>query len=330
MKKTPLIIVQDGAIDELMSLVLAWTFEEYETTGVAVLGADCVGPPTVEVSRKILAWLGTPEVPVTLSQSRGVNAFPWSYRPYSMMANLVPLLNPTGQIGLPVSTPPAEVMIAEQVQAAQKAGQKAVLLVLCPLTPVVGALEIDPSIRDGIDRIVWMGGALPPADGSTPYGNIDLGIAPGANPNAEWNAYWDPYAVDRIFASGIRVVMFPLNVTNDVFLGPEEVLMFAPGAADYPIYDLAGQLYSMVAFEAGYAFWDTVTAAYLGKPELFECEEKQLSILTEDTRPPTSTSDQGTISEDPAGHSVLVATEVEAKAFYKYLLDCWRKPPAGF
>ncbi len=193
-------------------------------------------------------------------------------------------------------------------------------------------LAREPSIRDGIERIVWMGGALQPADwdGSTPYGNIDLGIAPGANPNAEWNAYWDPYAVRDIFASGIPIVMFPLNVTNAVFLGPEQVLMFAPGAPDYPIYDLAGQLYSMVAFEAGYAFWDTVTTAYLGKPELFKFEEKRLSILTEDTQPPTSTSDQGTISEDSAGHSVTVATQVDADAFYDFLLASWRKPPAGF
>ena len=193
-------------------------------------------------------------------------------------------------------------------------------------------LAREPSIRDGIERIVWMGGALQPADwdGSTPYGNIDLGIAPGANPNAEWNAYWDPYAVRDIFASGIPIVMFPLNVTNAVFLGPEQVLMFGPGAPDYPIYDLAGQLYSMVAFEAGYAFWDTVTTAYLGKPELFKFEEKRLSILTEDTQPPTSTSDQGTISEDSAGHSVTVATQVDADAFYDYLLASWRKPPAGF
>ncbi len=167
--KTPLIIVQDGAIDELMSRVLAWSFEELETTGVAVLGADCVGPPTVEVSRKILSWLGTPEVPVTLSESRGVNAFPWSYRPYSMMANLVPLLNPTGKTGPPISTPSAELMIVEQVQAAQSAGEKAVLLVLCPMTPVADALVLrsapigtDAGRRStsggtGIGRM-WLGG----------------------------------------------------------------------------------------------------------------------------------------------------------------------------
>ena len=115
---TRLIILPDGAIDELMSMVLAWSMDDVCTDFVGVLGADCVGPPTVEVSQKILRWLGTAEVPVALSQARGVNAFPWAYRPYSMMANLVPLLNPTGEVGKPVDTPSAEAGIVQTIQAA--------------------------------------------------------------------------------------------------------------------------------------------------------------------------------------------------------------------
>lgn len=332
MADTQVIIVQDGAIDELMSVILAWCMDGVETTGVGVLGADCVGPPTVEVTRKILAWLGTPDVPVTLSQARGVNAFPWAYRPYSMMANLVPILNPTGKPGGAIHTEPTAKMIVDLVHAAQREGKKAVLLVLCPLTPVADALKMDSEILSGIDKIVWMGGALEPAnwDGVTPYGNIDTGIAPGANPNAEWNAYWDPFAVADVFASGLPVYMFPLNLTNEVMLTPDIVLSFAPESKRYPIWDLAGQLYSMVAFEAGYAFWDTVTTAYLGAPDLFTVEPKRLVIATEDTEPPTATSNQGTISEDPAGFPVQVATVVDVLRFYHYLREEWKKQPAGW
>ena len=248
-----------------------------------------------------------------------------------MMANLLPMLNPTGRQNPPISSRSAEQMIIDQVHHTVSAGQKTILLVLSPMTPVADAIALDPTIVDGIEKIVWMGGALAPEgwDQTTPFGNIDTGIAPGANFNAEWNAYWDPFAVADIFASTIPLYMFPLNVTNDVMLAPEQVLAFAPESDRYPIYSLAGQLYSMVAFEAGYAFWDTVTTAYLGAPHLFTIEEKSLSIATENTSSPTATPNQGTISEDPKGHTVHVATSVDSDGFYKYLHEQWRREDVG-
>ena len=150
-----------------------------------------------------------------------------------------------------------------------------------------------------------------------PYGNIDPGIAPGANPNAEWNAYWDPFAVENVLASGVNLTMFPLNATNEVMLTPEKVLEFAPESGTYPLYALAGQLYSMVAFEAGYAFWDTVTTAYLKRPDLYTIKPKNLLNIT-------SGSDEGNIIESPSGYTVNVVTDVHKEGFYTYLFDQWK------
>ena len=89
----------------------------------------------------------------------------------------------------------------------------------------------------------------------TPFGNIDTGVAPGANPNAEWNVYWDPQATQDVLQSGIKVKMFPLNVTNSVTLSGEIIRKyFIPDSNQYPALDLAAQMYALVAFQYGFSF----------------------------------------------------------------------------
>lgn len=317
---TPVFVLQDGAVDELMSVVLVTRMPEVELLGVGIANADCLGEPTVRTTRKLLHWLGRDDVPVGLSAARGVNAFPWEYRPYSMMADLLPILNR--------GTPPeaaeagdAEELLIAAVEKCVAAGTKLTVLALCPLTPLVHAWTREPSLKQGIAEIVWMGGALKPTSdpGDAPYGNVDTGLAPGANPNAEWNAFWDPFAVDDVFGSGVPVTVFPLNVTNQVTMNRDFILGLAPGSVSNPIYDLAGQLYAMVAFQAGYSFWDTVATAYLAEPELFTTTQRSLVAIT---RGP----EQGTILDGDCATLVTVAETVQTAAFYTYLMTAWAGP----
>lgn len=321
--KQPVIILQDGAVDELMSVALVLTMPNVELLGIGVVNADCIAQPTVEVTNKILELMQCTDVPVTISTARAVNAFPWSYRQYCMMANLLPMLNESG-LTLLQSPETAEEMLERQITANMAAGNPPVkVLVLSPLTPLATVLERRPELKSGVAEILWMGGALPPEGGNCglPYGNVDPGLAPGANANAEWNAYWDPPATRAILASGVPITMFPLNATNLVMLSPEIVLKFAPESAKYPLYSLAGQLYAMVAFEAGYAFWDTVTTAFLERPDLYTFESQCLNNIV------TPGVDEGNLYLDPDAYSVNVITSVKVKEFYDYLFAKWRWLP---
>ncbi|MFT5822375.1 MAG: purine nucleosidase [Crocinitomix sp.] len=316
MSKQPLIILQDGAVDELISVALVGTMQNVELLGIVVVNADCRAAPTVDVTQKVLNLMQQPNVPITTSIARAVNAFPWSYRQYSMMANLLPMLNITPNT-VPPSTESGEQMIVDLIQNnMQQGGEKVKVLVLSPMTPLTTALSMDPNIKNGIAEIIWMGGALEPANGNCgfPYGNVDPGLAPGANANAEWNAYWDPFSVQEILASGIPLTMFPLNATNEVMLTPEIVLKFAPDSAQYPLYALSGQMYAMVAFEAGYAFWDTVTTAYLDQPSLYTIEQQLLLNVTEG-------DNEGNIVQSPNGYEVNVVTDIDVNGFYAYLFE---------
>jgi purine nucleosidase len=48
----------------------------------------------------------------------------------------------------------------------------------------------------------------------------------------------------------------------------------------YPLYDFAGQCYALVTHQ-DYFFWDVLTTAYLGRPEIFELRDWETRVITE-------------------------------------------------
>ena len=76
---------------------------------------------------------------------------------------------------------------------------------LCPVGPLTNialALEKNPTIKNKIKEIVFMGGA------AMCLGNI--------TPAAEFNIYVDPHAANIVLNSGIPLVMMGLDVTHKV------------------------------------------------------------------------------------------------------------------
>jgi len=318
------VLFQDGAVDELMSVALLTTMPESDVNyaGCMIVNGDCLLAPTMQATQKLLDYMAklNPDLPTSSfvvwdETSRAVNAFPWTYRQYSLMVNLLPALNANSSDKRRRTGSSNVIDILRSVADEQSkiSDEKVIALCLGPLTPLARIYEFGPDgwFSESFE-IVWMGGVISP----TP-GNIDPGIAIGANPNAEWNAYWDPYAVDTLFRSDVEFTMFPLNVTNDYLLDTAFFEKYIYPNKSYPMVDLAGQMYSTVAFEAGYSFWDTVTTAYIGKPDLFSTETKKLKIETDILDP-----NFGTISEDDDGSDVKVSkSSAPVEDFYEYFID---------
>jgi purine nucleosidase len=332
MTQQPVFFMQDGAIDELLCIPLVQSMPHCALRNVWVTPADCLGYPTVRASARMLAFAKTPPTDVFLSNSSSQRPFPWEYRQYSMMVNLLPALNTpaiiSGMGNYPVF--PFQTMgyvsFPEDRAARLRdtirretdvAGSGYIFLCTGPLTDLAWLLQAFPDLKDEIASIVWMGGSILKKDEQN-GGNVDTGIAPGANSNAEWNAYWDPAAVEAVWSTGIPFYMFPLNVTNSVLLTPHVLKKWLlPAALTSSTVNLAAQMYAMVAFQGGYSFWDTVTAAYLGKPDLFTFAIKKLSIVTDESSP-----DLGNINvASSGGYSINVAQTVKkVDHFYKYLV----------
>jgi purine nucleosidase len=296
-----------------------------DLSAVWITPADCLAFPTADACGRMQTLIGAAGVPLYLSDSSSERPFPWEYRQYAMMVNLLPILNPTPPFAAPplnqvsfgsVNAPAQAAAFADLVKAAADgAGSAATMLVTCPCTDLARLMTLAPSIADSIGEIVWMGGTI------NAGGNIDTGIAPGANPNAEWNAYWDPASVLTVLESGLRFTMFPLDITNLTALSPATLQQyFLPKASSNELINLICQMYALVAFQGGYSFWDTLTAAYLGNPGLFTFQSESVNI---DINPQSPTFGQfiGT------GHTVNMCSGFAAgttqgpQLFYQYLVS---------
>ncbi|MHA2363801.1 MAG: nucleoside hydrolase, partial [Candidatus Hodarchaeales archaeon] len=84
------------------------------------------------------------------------------------------------------------------------------IITLGPLTNIATAFQSDPTIKDKIELIDIMGGAIDVA------GNVGFEYPEIPNFVAEWNMYIDPHAADIVFKSGVPIMLIPLDATNKV------------------------------------------------------------------------------------------------------------------
>jgi purine nucleosidase len=271
----------------------------------------------MQVQWKLMQLIEQPGVPVALSDARGWNPFPWSYRDDVTRHDDIEAFSTLDDNEAWPPHPSGDDLLYDVLLRAVEEGRPATLLVTCPLTPISDLLQEHPELEKGIARLVWMGGAI-----HVP-GNLDPSTIPAeiANPGAEWNAFWDPLAVDWIFRNtSFPIVLFPLDVTDQAPIAGEFRAALEGQAATYQYSDLVHQSYALIRNDPYYEMWNTTTTAYLAHPEFFEAPESMhLEVETEGY-------DQGTIRQRPSGREVKVVLGFAQKdAFYEYLLEQFRR-----
>ncbi len=297
----------DGGVDDYLSTVLLLTMEHVRLLGIVVTPADCYIQPAVSATRKILDLMGRTDVPVAESTVRGLNPFPRIFRRDAFTIDNFPILNEHGEPRTPLAAETGQVFMARVLR---EAPEPVTLLVTGPLTTVAAALDLDPGIQPKIKEILWMGGAL-----NVP-GNVDPILEGGQDLTAEWNVYWDPPAAHQIWQTDIPLIICPLDITNNVPVTAEFVRTIARNRR-YPLSDFAGQCYALVTHQ-DYFFWDVLTTAYLGRPDLFTLREYETVIV------PTGLS-QGRTLVQPGGKKIQALETVDKAAFYEYMLEAWAR-----
>lgn len=314
---SPIIFNHDAAIDEYMAAVLLTTLADFETQGFIITNADCIPEPAMETQWKIQCFTGSTDVPLALSQARGWNPFPWSYRGDCIKQGAVPALI---QYGAPSNAwPPVqsgEELLTSLLKKAMESENPVTMLVNCPLTTLADVLKADAGLEKGMSRLIWMGGAI------NVKGNLDPSTisAAVANPSAEWNAFWDPSAVDWIFKNTtVPLTVFPLDVTDQAKITPEFMEDLRKQSA-YRYSQLAYQSYSLVSDQCFYDMWDVVTTCYIPHPELFDKPAPmELTIETQGFY-------QGTLRDQPGGRPADVVLNLADKpGFYRYVLSQFKR-----
>lgn len=258
------ILVHDAAIDEYMSQLLLQTMPGVRLLGVVIVNADCIDSAAMQTAWQVQSYIGNTELPVGLSRARGWNAFPWEYRGDCVRMGQIPALKPYAPNPAWPPFPDGDALLRELLV---KCHPGVTLLVTCPFTPLVTVLEKEPELAHKIGQIIWMGGAIYVS------GNLDPATVPTPpwNGCAEWNAFWDPAAVDAIFRrTSMPIIQFPLDMTNQAAVEPAFMAKLkAQMEAGSRWSALAYQSYQLVAKETFYDMWDVVTTCWLANQGFF-------------------------------------------------------------
>ena len=210
--------------------------------------------------------------------------------------------------------PSGDTLLKDLLVQAVNEDRPVTMLVNCPLTTLVNVLKDAPDLKAGIAQMVWMGGAI-----NVP-GNLDPTTIPPemANPTAEWNVFWDPFAADWIFNhTSFPITLFPLDVTDQAAITDSFMDALQEQSKTSRYSRLAYQSYTLVANEAFYDMWDVVTTCYLARPRLFDAPTPMnLAVVTEGFY-------QGTLYEDQDnGRAVSVILNLKhPDQFYQYVLN---------
>ncbi len=291
----------DGNIDDLVSYLILLQAPDIDLLGVGAIDADGYIDPSVEACRKMTDRfnLRHDKLEVARSNSRAINQFPHEWRLATYSFNYLPLLNESGHIDTKEAALPAH----QDMIAKLKAAKTPVTLVMTgPLTDLARALDEDPTIEAKIDRLYWMGASL---DG---HGNVDMVNADGTQ---EWNAFWDPESVARVFASKLKIQMVGLESTEELPLSPELRQHWA-ALRQYPAIDLVGQGYALIVAvpTAQLYLWDVLTTVSALYPEVVETRTAKASVVTTGLA-------AGKVYEDEAGRPITLVTKANKALFYE-------------
>lgn len=291
----------DGNIDDLVSYLLLLQAPNIKLIGVGAIDADGYVDPAVEACRKMTDRfnLRGDELEIAKSNSRAVNQFPSEWRLAAYSFNYLPLLNESGKIITKQAKNPAHLDLVEKLKQAK---EPITLVMTGPLTDLARALEFDPSIENKIKQLYWMGGSL---DG---HGNVAVVNADGTQ---EWNAFWDPFAVKRVFESNIPIQMVGLESTEELPLN-DELRQHWASLRKYPAMDLVGQAYALLVSipSAELYLWDVLTTVSALYPEVVTTRSTKAKVITEGLG-------AGRLVEDPAGRPVTLVTSANKELFYE-------------
>jgi pyrimidine-specific ribonucleoside hydrolase len=214
---TPIVIDCDPGHDDAIAILLALASPEVELRGITTVAGNQTLDKTTRNALKVLELANRTDIPVAAGADR------------PLVRELRTAANVHGESGLdgpdlpePTTTPVAghaADLLAEWLEPG------VVLVPTGPLTNVALLFERHPDVKERLERIVWMGGAIA-------EGNV--------TPAAEFNAFVDPEAAAAVFGSGISVTMIGLDITHKALFdsGHAERLR-GTGAAGRAVAELA-------------------------------------------------------------------------------------------
>jgi purine nucleosidase len=262
-----IIIDTDPGIDDAVALLLALAArEELELLGIIAVAGNLPLPLTARNARSVCELASRLDVPVFAGCAKPLLGSPFTAEHMHGETGLGGLALP--EPSLPLQSRHGVDFLIDAVLDAE--ASSITLCALGPLTDIAVALSKAPEIAGRVRELVIMGGAR------TELGNV--------TPAAEFNIHADPHAAAAVFASGIPLVVMPLDATHKVARAPARVERLrtlgnrcgmAVATLLTPPADVPHRRHRF-----GPPLHDPCVIAYLLRPELFESRFVNVAVET--------------------------------------------------
>ena len=300
----PIIIDTDPGQDDAVAILLALASPELDVVGLTAVAGNVPLALTEKNTRAICELAGRPDARV----------FAGADRP--LLRELVTAEYVHGKTGLdgpdlPEPTMPLQAEHAVDFIIDSLKSRPMTLCPLGPLTNIAMALIRAPEIAGNIEEIVLMGGAL--FEG----GNV--------TPSAEFNIYVDPHAADRVFRSGVKITVMPLDVTHKALTTRARVAAFRDigtpvGSAVAELLDFFERFDVEKYGTDGGPLHDPNVIAYLLQPDLYRGRHINVEVetMSERTMGMTVADYWGVTGKKP---NAMWMRDVDADGFFDLLTD---------
>lgn len=266
----------DAAKDDALALILIGNDPGIDLQAITIAGTGEAHVKTGARNMASIAQLmGKTNIPVAYGRTEALSAAAKPFPDFKRTATDNMLQNSGIAMADDSSYTDNAVELMKKVVTASD--DKVTILATGPLTNVAEFTMKYPQLKNRIERIVIMGGAV-----NVP-GNISALDAASNNKVSEWNFYTDPKAAQVVLTSGIPVTLVALDASNQVPLTRE--FYEATGVEDQPDLRLAHFLLSAYKAEAGdrafdgviYA-WDELAAMVMLDPAIAQTETMPLKV----------------------------------------------------
>ena len=305
--KTNLIFDHDGGVDDLLSLMLILSMPNINLLGVTITPADCYADDAVTSTLKILALYGKKDIPVSVGNQYGPNAFPGDFRAQPRACHAMPAMVRIKENRAQLLDIPAHEWI---ISTLKSTNAPVALLLTGPASNLTKALSDEIDIKSSISKVIWMGGAV------GVRGNVAMHDHDGS---AEWNAYWDPDATNQLIKFELPLILLPLDASNALPVSWPFLEKLAE--TNTPITDLAGQFWATTvtaipSYEYTYFMWDILATSLLSLPE------EHFGLTVGHLQSSTVTPNAGQIWQvkEGQGHPASWVDSVNADAVIDYII----------
>lgn len=302
--KKPLIISTDPGIDDVVAITTALFAPELEVKLIAATWGNVPLTKTLANALKLETFLQT-KVPVVSGAARPLLREP---------IDASDVHGKSGLAGFDFPEPDKSLLKAGTAadaihEVVANSAEKVTLMQIGPATDFALYFRQYPEDLHKIDQLVIMGGAI---------GRGNWG------PYSEYNVAGDPEAAQIVFASGLKILLAPLELGHQAFVTSDALQQIKKlGKTGDMIYHILTNLHDHVATK-GREIYDALAAGLLLKPEMYTLKPAYVVV---DTKSPyaygASVIDFNGFFNHPA--NVQVGVKVDREKFAEWLISAIKR-----